>query len=250
VDADALGATLGVPAWEDDNWEAKNEALLAEPPAVVSYTFGCPDPDLVAALQAAGCQVWITVTQAREAALAAATGADALCVQGSEAGAHRAVFSDSELPDQEPDLIQLVAGLRSVTDLPLIAAGGIVDNGGMTAALDAGAVGIQCGTVFLRCSESGTHPVHRAALSDPHFDETAVTRAFSGRPARGLVNQFMRNHRDAPAAYPEINNATRPLRAAAAAAGDAERLHLWAGVGYRSAADRPLARILDELCGR
>jgi nitronate monooxygenase len=249
-DATALGATLGEPRWEDDHWGAKVEALLDDPPAIVSFTFGCPEAELVAALQAVGCQVWVTVTQAREAELAAASGADALCVQGTEAGAHRGIFSDSAPPDDEPDLLQLVAEVHGLTELPLLAAGGVADHGGVLAALDAGAVGVQCGTIFLRCPESGTHAVQRAALGDPRFEQTAVTRAFSGRPARGLLNQFMLDHPDAPAAYPEINNATRPLRAAAAAAGDAHRLHLWAGEGYRSATDRPLATIVKLLCGR
>ena len=249
-DATALGTKLGDPQWEDDHWGSKVEALLEDPPAVVSFTFGCPDAELVAALHEAGCYVWVTVTQAGEAALAAASGADALCVQGTEAGAHRGIFSDSAPPDREPDLLSLVAELHSLTDLPLLAAGGIADRGGVLAALDAGAVGVQCGTAFLRCPESGTHAVHRAALGDPRFEETAVTRAFSGRPARGLLNQFMLDHRDAPSAYPEINNATRPLRAAAAAAGDAHRLHLWAGTGYRAATDQPVATIVNLLSGR
>lgn len=249
-DAEAIGATVGQPLWDDDDWPEKVHALLDDPPPVVSFTFGCPEADLVAALQAVGCGVWITVTQPREAKLAASCGADALCVQGVEAGAHRGIFSDSQPPAEEPDLLQLVGELRGLSDLPLLAAGGIVDNEGVLAALDAGAVGVQCGTVFLRCPESGTHQTHRAALADHRFTETAVTRAFSGRAARGLVNQFMLDHRDAPAAYPEINNATRPLRAAAASAGDSSRLHLWAGEGYRSATNQPLATILGRLCGR
>jgi len=249
-DAAALGATLGEAQWEDDHWGTKIEILLEDPPAIVSFTFGCPEAQLVTKLQAAGSQVWITVTQAREAAIAAAIGADALCVQGTDAGAHRGIFSDSASPDTEPDLLSLVAELHSLTDLPLLAAGGIADREDVLAALDAGAVGVQCGTVFLRCPESGTHAVHRAALGDPRFEETAVTRAFSGRPARGLLNQFMLDHPDAPAAYPEINSATRPLRAAAAAAGDAQRLSLWAGTGYGLATDQPLATIINRLCGR
>ena len=112
-----------------------------------------------------------------------------------------------------------------------------------------GAVAAQCGTAFLRCPESGAHPVYKAALADPRYTRTALTRAFSGRWARGLVNQFMLRHTDAPAAYPEINNATRPLRAAAAARGDPERMSLYAGQGFRAASDRPAGEIIDRLCG-
>jgi len=98
-----------------------------------------------------------------------------------------------------------------------------------------------------RCPQSGAHPRYKAALADPRYTATTLTRAFSGRPARGLVNQFIRDHQDAPAAYPEINNATRPLRAAAAADGDTERMSLWAGQGYRSAAEYPAAEIIERL---
>jgi nitronate monooxygenase len=114
-------------------------------------------------------------------------------------------------------------------------------------ALAAGAVAVQCGTAFLRCPESGAHPRHKAALADPRFTETAVTRAFSGRPARGLVNRFMLDHSRAPSAYPEINNVTRPLRAAAAAAGDVDRMSLYAGEGFRAAAARPAAEVVELL---
>jgi nitronate monooxygenase len=249
-DADALGAGLGEPAWDDDDWEAKIATLLDRPPPVVSFTFGCPEAAVIAALQAVGTHVWITVTQQREARLATSAGADALLVQGKEAGAHRGIFSDSQLGADEPDLFELVRELAGLGEIPVLAGGGIMDHTGVLAALGAGAVGVQCGTAFLRCPESGTHPVHKAALADPRFEVTAITRAFSGRPARGLLNRFMLDHADAPAAYPEINNATRPLRAAAAAAGDLDRLHLWAGTGFKAASDRPLATILEQLCGR
>jgi nitronate monooxygenase len=115
------------------------------------------------------------------------------------------------------------------------------------AVIAAGAVAAQCGTAFLRCPESGAHPRHKAALADPRYTATALTRAFSGRPARGLVNQFILDHPHVPAAYPEINNATRPLRAAAAARGDNEQMSLWAGQGYRSATGHPAGEIIERL---
>jgi len=114
--------------------------------------------------------------------------------------------------------------------------------------LAAGAVAVQCGTAFLRCPESGAHPLHKAALADPAFTHTAVTRAFSGRSARSLLNSFMLGHPDAPSGYPEINNATRPLRAAAAAAGDTGRMSLFAGEGFRAATTRPAAEVVAHLC--
>ena len=144
--------------------------------------------------------------------------------------------------------LDLVAAIRGLTDLPLVAAGGIMEAGSVAAALAAGATAVQCGTASLRCPESGAHPAYKDALADPRFGETAVTRAFSGRPARGLVNAFMLDHAGAPAAYPEINNAARPLRAAAAKAGDVHRMSLWAGQGYRAATTRPAAEVIDMLC--
>jgi nitronate monooxygenase len=115
------------------------------------------------------------------------------------------------------------------------------------AVITAGAVAAQCGTAFLRCPESGAHPLHKAALADPRYTTTTLTRAFSGRPARGLVNQFVLDHPDPPAAYPEINNATRPLRAAAAARGDTDRMSLWAGQGFRAATERPAGEVVAML---
>ena len=247
-DAAALGVRPGAPDWDDDDWDAKLAALLAGPPAVVSFTFGCPEQDVIAALRAAGSQVWVTVTAPEEAAVAAARGADGLCVQGPEAGAHRGTFSAPASPPAVP-LHRLLRDVAAVTGLPLIAAGAVMSHADVRAVLAAGAVAAQCGTAFLRCPESGAQPLHKAALADPVFTATAVTRAFTGRPARGLVNRFMTDHPDAPAAYPEVHFATRPLRAAAAAAGDTGRLNLWAGEGYRAATTRPAAEIVDLLSG-
>jgi nitronate monooxygenase len=254
------GTSPGEPAWDDHHFGAKVSALLAEPPPLVSFTFGCPDAEIIAAFRAAGSVVAVTVTSAREALAAAAAGAGCLCVQGSEAGAHRGTFANDDLalrdagtlPDCSPadGVLALSTAVARVTGLPQIAAGGIMNSGTAAALLGAHAVAVQCGTAFLRCPESGTPPAHQAALADPAFTATAVTRAFSGRPARGLVNDFLAGHPDAPAAFPEINNALRPLRAAAATAGDTGRMSLWAGTGFREARDAPAAEIIDHLCPR
>jgi nitronate monooxygenase len=232
--------------WDDDDYPAKTADLVARPVPVVSFTFGSPAADLVAALQRAGSSVWVTVTDAAEAELAAAAGVDCLIAQGAEAGAHRGTFTNAGT-GSDLGALALLAAVREVTTLPLVAAGGFMTAEAVAAALSAGAIAVQCGTAFLRCPESGAHPVHKAALADPGFDRTEITRAFSGRPARGLLNQFMAAHRDAPAAYPEINNATRPLRAAAGAASDPHRMSLWAGTGYRQATERPVADVLRSL---
>ena len=250
ADLDAVEATLGESVWDDDHFDEKVSALLADPPAVVSFTFGSPSAEVVAAFRAAGCVVAVTVTQPSEAVIAAEAGADALCVQSHEAGAHRGTFTNDYATASNLDLVALIAQIAGCTDLPQIAAGGIMDRSQVEAVLAAGAVAAQCGTAFLRCAESGAHPAHKAALIDPRFSETAVTRAFSGRPARGLVNRFIVDHADAPCAYPEINNATRPLRASAAARGDVDKMSLWAGVGFRSAGDGPAGEIVERLCAR
>jgi nitronate monooxygenase len=251
ADAQALGTALGDPAWDDDDWTGKLVALLEDPPAIVSFAFGCPSPDVITSFQDADCAVAVTVTSPAEARLAAEAGADCLLVQGSEAGAHRASFANQAgVPDEGLAVAALSAAVAQVTDLPQIAAGGIMDAAAAAALLAGPPVAVACGTAFVRCPESGAHPIYKDALADGRFTRTTLTRAFSGRPARGLVNQFILDHPDAPAAYPEINNATRPLRAAAAAAGDTDRLSLWAGTGFRAAADLPAGEIVSRLTPR
>jgi nitronate monooxygenase len=236
---------LGPVTWDDDGFQDKLAVLLTDPPPVVSFTFGCPGAGAIRALRDAGGVVVVTVTSPGEAAAAA----DALCVQGFEAGAHRGTFINDDALGQDIGLLALIGQVSGITALPQIAAGGIMGPRQVRAVVAAGAVAAQCGTAFLRCQESGAHPVYKAALADSRYTATTLTRAFSGRPARGLVNQFILDHADAPAAYPEINNATRPLRAAAAARGDTERMSLWAGQGYRSATELPAAEIIERLMG-
>ncbi len=248
TDAEALDTTLGEATWDDDGFDEKISALLVDPPSIVSFTFGCPSAEVITAFQDAGSVVAVTVTGADEALIAEAAGADALCVQGYEAGAHRGCFASDTPLGQDRGLLSLIAEVARVTDLPQIAAGGIMGPDQLHSVLRAGAVAAQCGTAFLRCPESGAHPLHKAALVDPRYSTTAHTRSFSGRWARGLVNRFMIDHADAPAAYPELNSATRPLRAAAAMSGDTERMSLWAGRGYRSASDREAGEIVEWLC--
>jgi nitronate monooxygenase len=248
ADAAALRADLGRSAWDDDDCPAKIADLLARPVPIVSFTFGCPEPDVIGQLRAVGSSVWVTVTDGEEAAIAVRAGADCLCVQGAEAGAHRGTFTNR--PGGTAGTLELVAAVRAAADVPLVAAGGIMTAADVAAALAAGAQAVQCGTAFLRCEESGAHPVYKAVLADGRYSQTAVTRAFSGRPARGLLNGFMRAHQDAPAAYPEINNATRPMRAAAAAAGDPDRMSLWAGQGYRAATTGSAGQIVEMLASQ
>ena len=247
AEAGELGVPPGEPSWDDDSWDAKIEVLLACPPPVVSFTFGCPPPEVIAEFRGLGTLVGITVTSRDEADLAMGSGADCLILQGREAGAHSGTFINFGPEDTRPGLLGLLAEVAGMASVPLVATGGLADADGVVTALAAGATTAALGTAFLRCPESGAHPRHKAALADPRRTATAVTRAFSGRPARALVNRFVLDHPDAPAAYPEINNATRALRARAAAAGDPERMSLYAGQGFRAATDLPAAEIIGRL---
>ncbi|MBI5105330.1 MAG: nitronate monooxygenase [Solirubrobacterales bacterium] len=239
----AEGHPVGEPRWEDDAYAAKLDLLASDPVAVVSFTFGCPDAAVVRRLQAAGSTVWVTVTSVDEARAAVAAGADALVAQGVEAGAHRGSFADDA---GDLTLLVLLQLLRAATDVPLVASGGIASGAGVAAALAAGARAAQLGTAFLRCPEAGTAPVHRDAVATAA--PTRITRAFTGRQARGIVNRFLAEHTDgAPAAYPEGHHATAPVRAAARAAGDADALHLWAGQAHELAREVPAGELVRAL---
>lgn len=245
-DAVRLGAEPGDPVWGDDGWAAKTELLLRDPVPVVTFTFGCPSADLVAGLRAAGSVVGVTVTTPEEARTADAAGADFLGVQGAEAGGHQGSFTDDA--ERTVPLLDLLPGVRAVTGLPLVAAGGIMAYEDVVRVRAAGAVAVQCGTAFLRTPESAAKPAHKTALVHPEYRETAVTRAFSGRRARGLVNAFMQAHdAAAPAAYPQVHHLTAPLRARAGKLDDADALNLWAGTGHRRAIGIPSAEVVDWL---
>lgn len=234
---------LGEPRHDDDAFPAKLDAVEAHRPAVVSFTFGCPAADVVERMQAAGCAVWVTVTTPDEAEQAARAGADALVVQGAEAGGHRGSFDD-----RAPGDIGLLALLQLVAarvDRPMVAAGGIMTGRAIAAVLALGADAAQLGSALMRTPEAGTSAPHRAALAGGA--PTGLTRAFSGRTARGIVNRFQREHPDAPSAYPEIHHATAPLRAAARTAGDAERINLWAGQAYALARELPAGELVRAL---
>lgn len=239
------GVALGEPVGGDDEWAAKVDLLVAERVPVVSFAFGLPGPETVGALHEAGAAVLVTVTTPDEAVAAAGAGADALVVQGVEAGAHRGGPADVDGVG-ELGLLALLRLVARVTPLPLVAAGGIADGAGVAAVLAAGATLAQLGTAFLRCPEAGTGALHRAALAAP--GDTTLTRAFTGRRARALVTPFVTEHSAAaPAAYPQVHQLTAPLRAAARAAGDPAGTNLWAGQAHELALDLPAAELVERL---
>jgi nitronate monooxygenase len=237
----------GEPRFDDDEWDAKLLVLSEEPIPVVSFTFGCPAPEVIATLRAAQTEVWITVTNPAEARIANAARADALVLQGVEAGGHRASFADQD----DAEGLSILALLRLVAaeiELPLVAAGGIADGAAVAAVLAAGASAAQIGTAFLRAPEAGTNPAQRAALATE--TPTALTRAFTGRLARGLVNRFLLEHSEAaPSAYPHIHHATAPIRATARERGDADGFNLWAGQTHLLAKEMSAAEIVTTFAG-
>ena len=239
-------AAVGLPAPElptsfAPDPEAQWAAVLAERVPTFSFTFGVPDPALISQFQAGGTRVLGTATTVAEARTLAGAGVDGVVAQGSEAGAHRATFA-AGFEESLVGTLALVPQVVDEVDVPVIASGGIMDGRGIVAAEALGAAGVQLGTAFLTTDEAGTSAVYRNAILRARDDQTVVTRAFSGRPARGIVNAFI-EQMSAPGApeplpFPIQNALTGPMRRAAAQANDSGRLALWAGQGA------PLARAI------
>jgi nitronate monooxygenase len=245
-EAQGRGVALGDPRWDDDWYSEKLDLLGEHSVPVVSLTFGCPTRSQVDRLQASGAAVWVTATTFGEARAAQRAGADALVVQGVEAGGHRGGFDDAH-----PGDIGLLALLQLVQaavndDLPLVAAGGLMTGRSIAAVLAGGAAAAQLGTAFMLCPEAGTVPAHRDVISRGDAP-TALTRAFTGRTARGIINRFLQEHPDAPSAYPEVHHLTAPLRTAARTRGDTDGFHLWAGQAYALAKPLPAADLVVRL---
>ncbi len=244
-----LAAAPTEPRDDDDEWPAKLELLLRDPVPLVSFTFALPAPEEIAALRRVGTVVAQTVTSPDEARRAEEHGVDALVVQGSDAGGHNGGFTPEHGVVEEA-LADRVRRIAAVADLPLLAAGGIASAADVRAAREAGARAVLVGTLLLAAPEAGTSDTHRRALLEMRAVETVITRAFTGRPARGIRNGFIERHEDrAPLGYPAIHHLTSGLRKAAAAAGDADRLHLWAGTGHGAITEEPAAVVLRRLAG-
>ena len=241
---------LGDPdSGRDDGYDAKLAVLLDNPVAVVSFHFGVPAREVLDSLRRAGTLTLVTATTAEEALAVERAGADAVIAQGVEAGGHQGTHRDiAENDGAGIGLLSLIGQIRETVGIPVVAAGGIMRGSQIAAVLAAGASAAQLGTAFLATPESGAADLHKQALTNPLFTRTELTRAFSGRPARGLVNRFLREHGPyAPAAYPEVHHLTSPLRKAAAKAGDAQGMALWAGQGHRMARELPAGQLVETL---
>lgn len=241
------GVELGTPRRDAAGWQAKLAVILEMAPAVISFTFDCPDAQVCTQLRAAGSTTVATVTNLAEARTAVARGVDALIVQGPAAGGHRATFDPVARPSEEP-LLSLLDTICAAVDVPVVAAGGLATADDIAGVRAAGAVGAALGTAFLLADEAGTHPVQRSALRDDAFTETVVTRSFTGRYARGLRNRFIDEHdAHAPAGFPDLAQMTGPLQAAAARGGDPHGVAMWAGTAFGRARTGPVADIMREL---
>ena len=220
-------------------------------PAVVSFHFGLPKPELLERVKKAGAKVLSTATTVDEALWLEQHGADAIIAQGLEAGGHRGIFLTKDMTTQMGTfalLPQIVAAVK----IPVIAAGGIATADGVRAALDLGAVAAQIGTAFMLCPEATTKPLHREALKSPAARHTAITNLFSGGPARGIVNRVMRELGpvcDQAPAFPLATNAIAPLRAAGEAAGTGDFSPLWSGQNASGCREVPAGVLVEELAG-
>jgi len=231
-------------------FDAASAEIVAElRPEVVSFHYGLPESDLLERVRAAGARIVSSATTVDEALWLEARGVDAVIAQGLEAGGHRGHFLDDDLSLQCGTfalLPQIVAAVR----VPVIAAGGIADRGGVEAALALGAAMVQIGTAYMCCSEATTTRIHRAALMSPAARHTALTRLITGRPARGIVNRLMREVPDAAApAFPLATAAIGPLRAAAEARGSGDFSPLWSGQNATGCKERPAGELTRELAG-
>ncbi|HET6939822.1 MAG TPA: nitronate monooxygenase [Nocardioides sp.] len=245
--AESYGVDLpATPIEDDDGWQDKVELLVEVAPPLVSFTFGLPDPLSLGRIRRTGALLVQTVTSPEEARMASERVMDALIVQSVDAGGHWGTFTP-ELPPERLRLPDLVRAVRAVTDLPIMAVGGIGASADVAAALEAGAEVVAVGTLLLLATEAGTNPAHRAGF-DKDRGDPITTSAFSGRPAGGLRNDFLAAYDGhGPLGYPALHHLTSPIRKAAAAVANPEHVNLWAGTGHRNVEQRPTGEILRSL---
>jgi nitronate monooxygenase len=249
-----IHATLGLPApvlppWPHDPFNQQLEAVLEARPAVFSFTFGIPDPQALARLRKRGIAIVGTATTAKEARRLDESGVTAIVAQGAEAGGHRGTF----LASFETSLIPTLALVESICNevaTPVIASGGLMDGHDIAEALTCGAAAAQLGTAFLTTTESGISDSYRRALLASRTDTTIVSRAFSGRPARGLTNMFaarLAGEEEIILPFPLQSVLTRPMRQAAAKLGNTEFQSLFAGQGVARTRSVSASELVSQL---
>lgn len=223
-------------------------ALLEARPTVASFHFGLPPAHLVDALKKAGCIILSSATTRAEAQYLEEAGADAIIAQGFEAGGHRGFFLEPE--DACIGTMALVPMVVDAVNVPVIAAGAIGDARGIKAAFALGASGVQIGTAFLNCTEAGIPDIHKRELLASDGSNTRTTKAFSGRPARGLINtymQAMRDHEGSLPDFPIMNTLTGPLRKASAGKASPDFVSMWSGQAVGLNRDTTTAELIQTL---
>jgi len=230
--------------------EAQLEMLLDEAPRVASFHFGVPSKDAINALRHRGIFTLATATDVSEAIMARDAGIDAIVAQGWEAGGHRGFF-DPDAPDKQLAAMDLLPQIVAAIDIPVIAAGGIMNGAGIAEALSKGAVAAQMGTAFITCTESSANGAYRAALTGQDAPQTVMTRAISGRPARSLENDLTARLKGVPDSaipdYPKTYDASKALNAVAVAAGETGFGAQWAGQAAGLVRPMPAERLIQTL---
>jgi nitronate monooxygenase len=245
IDASTIPAGPGRAPFSSETADMLSEFR----PAVVSFHFGLPAPELLARVRALGSKILASATTIAEALWLEAHGADAIIAQGVEAGGHRGIFLSEDLTTQV-GTFALLPQIAKRVRLPVIAAGGIADSAGVAAAMALGAAGVQIGTAYLLCPEATTSAIHRAALKSEAAAHTALTNVFTGRPARGIVNRIIRELgpiSDVAPAFPLATSAIAALRTKAENAGSGEFSPLWSGQNASGCREIPAAQLTMEL---
>jgi nitronate monooxygenase len=238
-----------LPTWPKNPFEEQLQAVLEARPAVFSFTLGIPEPHAMARLKAAAIAIFGTATTVAEGKMLEASGVTAIVAQGAEAGSHRGTFAGRFESAMVPTF-ELVRTLRTAVTPPIIASGGLMDGRDVAQAFARGATAAQLGTAFLTCPEAGTPEAYRRAILAARADTTVITRAFSGRPARGLLNTFiskLEGQEKIILPFPLQNALTRPMRTAASKLGESGYLSLFVGQGVTRARAMPAAELLQRL---
>lgn len=247
---DELDINNGIPSISNANqFAAQLDVIIEEKVPVVSFTFGLPSSETIKMLKNQGIIVIGTATTVNEAVMNEESRMDAVVVQGCEAGGHRGSFT-SEGMNSLIGLMSLIPQTVDQLSIPVIATGGIMDGRGVTAALSLGAVAAQLGTAFLMCHESGAHNLHKDAILAAHEDQVVLTKAFSGKLARGIHNLFIENmkaHEAKLLPYPIQNTLTSDIRKAAAKQNKDQYMSLWSGQSPRLSTKQSVAELFNTI---